>query len=58
VVYLFNLNFDASQLKHAGFNTDANKWYDIALLARLPYNYLSQSQNYNEVISNIRKIRN
>lgn len=39
-VYLFNLNFDVSQLKHAGFNVEANTWYDIALLARVCENRL------------------
>ena len=37
-IYLFNLNFDVSQLKHAGFKVDSNKWYDIALLARITDN--------------------
>lgn len=37
-IYLFNLNFDTSQLKHAGFNIDSNTWYDIALLARITWN--------------------
>jgi len=45
VVYLFNLNFYASQLKHAGFHTDANKWYDVALLARLCENRLMDKLN-------------
>jgi len=39
-IYLYNLNFDASQLKHAGFRVEENKWFDIALLARLCENRL------------------
>jgi len=37
-IYLFNLNFDISQLKHAGLKVESNRWYDIALLARLTDN--------------------
>jgi len=37
-IYVYNLNFDASQLKHAGFLVEKNTWYDVAVLARLTYN--------------------
>ena len=36
-IYLFNLNFDVSQLLHAGFKVHENNWLDIALLARITY---------------------
>lgn len=38
-IYLFNLNFDLSQLAHNGFKISENKWYDIALLARISWNH-------------------
>lgn len=31
-IYCFNLNMDASQLQHAGFQVRENTWYDVALL--------------------------
>lgn len=37
-IYVFNLNFDTSQLAHAGFKVIENTWLDVALLARITYN--------------------
>ena len=37
-LYVFNLNMEASQLKHAGFQVDHNTFYDISLLARMCLN--------------------
>jgi hypothetical protein len=45
-VYLFNLNLDVSQLKYAGFNIEANKWFDIALLARVCENRLMEKLTF------------
>jgi len=38
IIYILNLNFDVSQLKHSGFKVENNTWYDIALLARITDN--------------------
>lgn len=34
-LYCFNLNFDASQLKHNRFRVEDNTWYDLSVLGRM-----------------------